>query len=244
MKPSFPMPMAISTSADEDREHPGERDRSAHITAGEQRHDRGEDQRRDRRVRTQNEHARRTEQRVADEAGDRGVQAGHRRQPGELGVGHALGNEDGGEDEPRDEVGPEPFPPVGRQHPHDGYGLHRSIVSGRPGALHGASPSHSERPPRDRVERIVQVPGATAPGTADYFFLPFLPFFFLSFFFFFATSCPFARDAVEVIRGDGPRSTSLWRPNVPPDRRRGSGPTTRRLRRGSAPCGFGTPRRR
>ena len=47
--------------------------------ATEQRRDRGEDQRRDRRVGAEHEHPRRPEDRVADQAGDRRVEAGDRR---------------------------------------------------------------------------------------------------------------------------------------------------------------------
>ena len=90
---------------------PGQRDRlSPGRRRDEQRRDRREDQRRDRRVGPEHEDARRPEERVADEAGDRRVQAGDRRQAGQLGVGHALRHEDGGEDEAGDEVGAQPAP--------------------------------------------------------------------------------------------------------------------------------------
>ena len=52
----------------------------AGVAADEQRRDRGEDQRRDRGVRAEHEHARRTEEGVADQAGDRRVEAGDRGQ--------------------------------------------------------------------------------------------------------------------------------------------------------------------
>ena len=48
----------------------------------------------------------------ADQARDGRVEAGDRRQAGELGVRHALGHEDGGEHDPRDDVAPQPAPLV------------------------------------------------------------------------------------------------------------------------------------
>ena len=85
------------------------------------RHDRGEDQRRHRRVGPEHEHARRAEDRVADEAPDRRVQAGHRGQAGELGVGHPLGDEDRREHNPRNHIRAQPRPPVCAQSPHAGH---------------------------------------------------------------------------------------------------------------------------
>ena len=70
----------------------------------DQRQDGGEDHRRERRVRAQHEDARRPEQRVGEQGEDRGVEAGHRRQTGQLGVGHALRHQQGGDREARDEV--------------------------------------------------------------------------------------------------------------------------------------------
>ena len=72
-------------------------------------------------------------QRVADETGHGRVEAVHGRQAGKLGVGHALGHEDRGQDDARDEVGAQPaalvlrqqrdprHPATGasRRHPHD-----------------------------------------------------------------------------------------------------------------------------
>ena len=66
------------------------RSRSRVAAGDEQRRDGGEDQRRDRRVGPEHQHARRAEDRVADQAGDGGVEAGDRREAGQLGVGHAL----------------------------------------------------------------------------------------------------------------------------------------------------------
>ena len=60
--------------------------------------------------------ARRPEERVADEAEDGRVQAGHGRNAGQLGVGHALRDEDRSEDDPGHEVVPEPATPVRAPH--------------------------------------------------------------------------------------------------------------------------------
>ena len=48
------------------------------------------------------------EERVADEAGDRRVEPGDRRQAGQLGVGHALRDQDRGQHDAGDEVGAQP----------------------------------------------------------------------------------------------------------------------------------------
>ena len=58
------------------------------------------------------EHARRAEDGVPDEATDRRVQARHCRETGELRIRHALRNEDRGEHQPGDQVGPHPRPLV------------------------------------------------------------------------------------------------------------------------------------
>ena len=109
----LPDPEPDLDEPDEDREHPGERDRRSGIPAGdEQRRDRGEDQRRDRRVGSEHQNARGPEQRVADEAGDRRVEAGDRRQPGELGVRHALRDQDRREHDSGYEVRAQPRPVV------------------------------------------------------------------------------------------------------------------------------------
>ena len=107
--------------ADDQGEHAGERDRGLRVVGGRERDDRREDQRRDRRVRPEHEHARRAEDRVAHEAPDRGVEPGDRRQPGELGVGHPLGDEDRREHETRDEVGSQPRPAVLARGAHAGH---------------------------------------------------------------------------------------------------------------------------
>ena len=80
----------------------------AGVVRGHQGHDRGEDQRRHRRVGSEHQDPRRPEHRVADEAGDRGVEPGDRREPGQLGVGHALGHQDGRQHEAGDQIGAQP----------------------------------------------------------------------------------------------------------------------------------------
>ena len=117
--PSLPEPEPDLDEPDQHGEHPGERDRGPGIAAGdEQRRDRGQDQRRDRRVGAEHQHARGPEQRVADQAGDRRVQARHRRQPGQLGVGHALRDQDRRQHDAGDEVRPQPRPVVRAGDPH------------------------------------------------------------------------------------------------------------------------------
>ncbi len=108
-------------SADHQREHPGQRDRGPRVAAGASSgHDRGEDQRRHRRVGPEHEHARRAEDRVPDEARDRRVQAGDRGQPRQLGVRHPLRHEDRRQHQPRDEVGAQPRRRYARSTPTPG----------------------------------------------------------------------------------------------------------------------------
>ena len=87
----------------------------------DQRRDGREDQGRDRRVGPEHEHPRRAEHRVADQAGDGRVEPGDRGKPGQLGVGHALGHEDGGQDDAGHEVGAQPRPLVGAQGANAGH---------------------------------------------------------------------------------------------------------------------------
>ena len=75
-------------------------------------HDGGVHQGRQRRVGAGDEHPRRAEQGVDDERGHGGVEAGDGGQPGELGVGHALGDQQRGEHDPGPEVAPDVGAPV------------------------------------------------------------------------------------------------------------------------------------
>ena len=89
---------------DEDGEHPGERDPRRRVAGRRQRDDRRGDERRDRRVGSQDEDPRRAQQEVHDERHERRVEPGDRRHARELGVRHALRDEQRGEDDARDDV--------------------------------------------------------------------------------------------------------------------------------------------
>ena len=89
---------------DQYRHHAGERDGARRVVGDHQWCDGGEDERRDRRIRSEHQHLRRTEHGIGHEAGDRRVEAGHRRESGQLRVGHALGDQDRGEDHPGHQV--------------------------------------------------------------------------------------------------------------------------------------------
>ena len=106
---------------DHDRHHPGERDGRLRIACDGERHDGGEDQRRHRRVRPEHEHARRTHQRIPDEAGNGRVEPGHRRQAGQLGVGHALRYQDRRQHHPGHEIGAQPHALVAAERPDAGH---------------------------------------------------------------------------------------------------------------------------
>ena len=97
--------------AHHDREETGERDRALAVAEGE-RKDRRRDDRGEGRVRSEHEDARRAEDRVGDERHDRGVEAGLGRQPGDLGVAHARGDEQRRHDDAGPDVGPQPRPAV------------------------------------------------------------------------------------------------------------------------------------
>jgi hypothetical protein len=78
----------------QDRQHRGQRDGArAVLAAGGQRQDGRGDQRPERGVRTQDQDPARAEDRVGEQAGDGGVEAGDGWQPGQFGVRHALGHE-------------------------------------------------------------------------------------------------------------------------------------------------------
>ena len=90
--------------ADEDRQHARQDDRRPRVSDDQQGRDRGEDQRRDRGVGPEHQDPRRPEERVADQAGDRRVEARDRGQAGELRIGHSLRHEDRGQHDPGDQV--------------------------------------------------------------------------------------------------------------------------------------------
>ena len=108
-------PEADLDRGDEQRQHAGERDELGRVAGDRERDDRGEDQRPERRVRAEHEDPRRPEERVADEARDRRVEAVDGRQPRELGVRHALRNEDRRQNDPGDEVRAQPAAVVSSQ---------------------------------------------------------------------------------------------------------------------------------
>ena len=103
--------------AHEKGQHAGERDRlGSDRRRTDERQDRRRDQRPERRVGAEHEDRRRAEDRIGEQRHHRGVEARHRREPGQFGVGHALRHEQGGEDEPGDDVLPRPTPFVGPRH--------------------------------------------------------------------------------------------------------------------------------
>ncbi len=91
----------------QDREHPGQGERSVRIT-GREREDHRGDQRRERRVRSEDEDPRRSRDRVRDQREDRRVEARDRRQASSLRVPHADRDQDRGEDDPGRDVVREP----------------------------------------------------------------------------------------------------------------------------------------
>ena len=87
----------------DDREEGRQGDRPCLVSGG-QRHDRGSDERDERRVRTEDQDPRRPEGRVRQQRHDRGVQTDDRRQARRLRVAHPGRHEDRGQDEPGDDV--------------------------------------------------------------------------------------------------------------------------------------------
>jgi hypothetical protein len=110
--------------ADQHRQQRGERNGSRGVAARE--HE-GGDRRRDHRAKgrvwAQHQHPGRPEDRVAEQAQDRGVEPGHGRQPGQLRVGHPLGHQQRRQDEAGDDVPGQPRPLVGAGQPQAGHVL-------------------------------------------------------------------------------------------------------------------------
>ena len=101
-----------------EREHRRERDGARGVAVGAgQRQDRRGDHRAERGVRPQHQDLGRAEHRVAEQAQDGGVQARDRRQPGQLGVGHALRHQQGAEHDPGHDIPGQPFTPVRQKTP-------------------------------------------------------------------------------------------------------------------------------
>ena len=117
-KPSLAMPAERHERAHDQREHRSERDRALRIAVGaEQRQNRRSDHRPERRVRPQHQDFRRPEHGVPDQTEDRGVEAGDRRKPGQLRIGHSLRHEQSRQNQSGDDVLREPTRPIGREHP-------------------------------------------------------------------------------------------------------------------------------
>ena len=144
---------------DHDRQHRGQCHRSLGVAVGgDQRKDRGRDHRAERGVRPQDQEPRGAEDRVPEQAQDRGVQAGDRRQAGQLGVRHALGNEQRGEHHSRDEVLAQPLEPVGRDDPDPGH----QVGHGQQLPVAVAASLHL---PMSRPDRPEASPGEDERGT-------------------------------------------------------------------------------
>ena len=114
--------------ADHQRQDRAERDRACRVAVRrDQREHGGGDHRPQRRVRAEHQDPRRPEHRIPEQAQDRRVQAGDRRQPGELGVGHALRHQQRGQHQPGDQIPSQPPRLIGGQEPeprNDGDRLH------------------------------------------------------------------------------------------------------------------------
>ena len=106
-KPNRASPPASMIAPTRSASSAGERDPRRRVAGGRERDDRRGDERRDRRVGAEDEDPRGPEQEVHDQRDERRVEPGDRRHARELGVRHALGHEQGGEDEARDNVAPQ-----------------------------------------------------------------------------------------------------------------------------------------
>ncbi len=79
-------------------------------------------------VGTQDQLAVGPEHRVGEQRGNGGVDAGHRRQPGQLGIGHALWDQHGGQDHTGHQIGTKVRPPVIAQRCHDRDPIEQRVV--------------------------------------------------------------------------------------------------------------------
>ena len=112
-EPELGQPGDDHHDTDEHGEQRGERDGPRRVAAGEQqRGDRRRDHRTERRVGAEHQDPGRAEDGVAEQAQDRGVEAGDRRKPGQLGVRHPLRHQQRREHQPGDDVLGQPFPLV------------------------------------------------------------------------------------------------------------------------------------
>ena len=131
-EPQLAQAQADLDEAYHERQHPRHGDRAGGVVRHDERHDGGEDERRDGRVRAEDEHARRPEKRVHDETGDRRVEAGDGRETGQLSVREPLRHQDGREDDAGDEVEAQPRRLVRAQHAHARHGRIQTALLARP----------------------------------------------------------------------------------------------------------------
>ncbi len=125
------------------REHRRQRHRPVGIPAGGHHgQDGGGDHRPQRRIRSQHQDPGRPEHRVAEQAEDRRVQPGDGRQARQLGVRHALRNQQRGQHDTRHQVLDEPLPPVRRDGPGPGYGPHPGDEPAVPAPVRRGPPAH------------------------------------------------------------------------------------------------------
>ena len=136
------MPADDRERPDDEREHPGERDRPLRAARRQGQDDRRDD-RPERRVGSQDEVPRRPEGRVGEQADDRRVEPGDRGQAGQLRVRHALRHEQRREDDGGDEVARQPAPLV---RPDDAQARHEPLDARRWDARRHARRGADRRP--------------------------------------------------------------------------------------------------
>ena len=140
-EPQLPDPRNDRDDAHQQGQHRRQRDRALGIAAGsDDRQDRRRDHRTQGGIRAQHEDSRRPERCVANQAEDRRVEPGDRRQAGKLSVGHPLGYEQRGEHEAGDYVAPQPRRAIGREHlgaRERSEQLHRRSTKVNPGQTFG-----------------------------------------------------------------------------------------------------------
>ena len=168
MNPSFADPRNDRDGAHQQGQHRRQRDRALGIAAGsDDRQDRRRDHRTQGGIRAQHEDSRRPERRVADQAEDRRVQPGDRRQAGKLGVGHPLRHQQRGQHEAGDDVAPQPRPAIGREHPGTTASQLSGFTTVDQGQLDGRyprEPSPAVLPDEDPLQRPTSSSTAAKEG--------------------------------------------------------------------------------
>ena len=171
----------------------------------------GRDHRSESGVGAEHEHSRRTEDRVADQAQDRRVQPGDRREAGQLGVRHPLRHEERGQHQAGDEVLGQPLTTVVRDQRDAGY---ERVPLRRSGAgpivpAHRGEPR--DRPPREGSPATGEAagpaemtPSRRSPGRGEHDHVPARPGHWFSAPCSSGPSSPTGRDPSP------PRSTSSW----------------------------------